>query len=64
LRALHAPVDMRLFHGCAHAFGALPSMRAAIVAEAVTFLERVLIDPGRYAREVEEQARLVALAQP
>jgi acetyl esterase/lipase len=64
LRALHAPVDMRLFHGCAHGFGALPSMRAAIVAEAATFLDRVLIDPGRYAREVEEQARLVALAQP
>jgi acetyl esterase/lipase len=58
LRAVHAPVDMHLFHGCAHGFAAMPSMRAAVVAEAATFLDRTLIDPGRYAREAEEWVRL------
>lgn len=54
LRAAHAPADLHLFHGHAHGFVALPSIRAAVTAEAALFLDRTIIDPEKYRQEIWE----------
>ncbi|HEY2708301.1 MAG TPA: alpha/beta hydrolase [Caulobacteraceae bacterium] len=54
LRAARAPADLHLFHGHNHGFAALPSMREVLSAEAAYFLDRTLIDPAKYAAEIEQ----------
>ena len=63
MRAAHAPVDLHLFHGYPHGFAAFPSVRAMVVAEANHFLDRTLIDPAKYAAEMEQFALQRAAAQ-
>ena len=61
--AVHAPVDLHLFHGYPHGFAAIPSVRTMVVAEANHFLDRTLIDPGKYAAEMDQFALQRAAAQ-
>lgn len=66
LRAAKAPADMHLFHGHNHGFAGLPSMRAALAAEAAYFLGRTLIDPAGHQAEIEKYSVFAgrAAAQP
>lgn len=63
MRAVHAPVDLHLFHGYPHGFAAIPSVRTMVVAEANHFLDRTLIDPGKYTAEMDQFAVQRAAAQ-
>jgi acetyl esterase/lipase len=56
LRTAHAPADLHLFHGHAHGFVMVPSMRAAVTAEAALFLDRTIIDPEKYRQEIWEHS--------
>lgn len=64
LRAVRAPVDMHLYHGHGHGFARLPSMRRQVAMEAAYFLDRTVVNPAKYAAEIEaaaaEQAALQA----
>ena len=60
LRAVRAPADLHLFHGHNHGFAALPSMREVLAGEAAYFLDRTLIDPAKYAREIEKFSAFAA----
>jgi acetyl esterase/lipase len=63
LRAVRAPVDMHLYHGHAHGFARLPSMRKQVAAEAAYFLDRTVVNPQRYKDEIEQVAAEVAALQ-
>lgn len=53
LRAVRAPADLHLFHGHAHGFVRIPSVRKQVAAEAAYFLDRTIIDPAKYRAETE-----------
>ncbi|HUO89904.1 MAG TPA: alpha/beta hydrolase [Rhizomicrobium sp.] len=63
LRAARAPVDMHLYHGHAHGFARLPSMRRQVAAEAAYFLDRTVVNPQKYKDEIETAAAEVAALQ-
>ena len=63
LRAARAPVDMHLYHGHAHGFARLPSMRRQVAAEAAYFLDRTVVNPQAYKDEIETAAAEVAALQ-
>ena len=63
LRAARAPVDMHLYHGHAHGFARLPSMRKQVAAEAAYFLDRTVVNPQAYKDEIETAAADVAALQ-
>ncbi len=54
LRAVRAPADMHLFHGHAHGFARIPSVRKQVAAEAAYFLDRSIVDPAGYRAEIEK----------
>jgi acetyl esterase/lipase len=56
LRAARAPVDMHLYHGHAHGFARLPSMRKHVAAEAAYFLDRAVVNPQMYKNEIDKAA--------
>jgi acetyl esterase/lipase len=64
LRAVRAPADLHLFHGHGHGFAAVPSMRAVIAAEAAFFLDRTIVDPERYRREIDEYSAFAGRPAP
>jgi acetyl esterase/lipase len=63
LRAARAPVDMHLYHGHAHGFARLPSMRKQVAAEAAYFLDRTVVNPQKYKDEIEKAAAEQAAMQ-
>ena len=63
LRAARAPVDMHLYHGHAHGFARLPSMRRQVAAEAAYFLDRTVVNSQKYKDEIETAAAEVAALQ-
>lgn len=63
LRAVRAPVDMHLYHGHAHGFARLPSMRKQVAAEAAYFLDRTVVNPAKYKAEMDAAAAEQAAMQ-
>jgi acetyl esterase/lipase len=51
LRAHGVPAELHLYSGHTHEFARLPSMLAPVQAEVALFLNRNVVDPGRYVRE-------------
>jgi acetyl esterase/lipase len=61
LDAAGVPADLHLYHGHAHEFIRLPSMRDPVLAEVALFLKRAMVDPDGYA---EENERLNPFSRP
>jgi len=61
LVAVHADVDLHLYHGHTHEFAALPSMLGPVQDEVASFLRRSVVDPEGHR---EENLRLNPFARP